>query len=173
MCDSIIELDQDFQYPYLCKAVYYLMSNDISEATELCDKAIQLMPRYGDAYALRARILFVKENKTQQDYFQILDDCNKAIKFNPFSQLAYRVRADIHLIAGKANAEEFALAIADYTRAIEINPEEISHYYNRALAKIGNGDISGAKSDLERVIILSNDEKLKNIASQKLQEIDK
>ena len=94
-------------------------------------KAIEINPRYANAYFNRGRACEAKG-----DHVCAIADFTKAIEITPLNADAYYNRG----LAHRANGE-IGYAIADYTKAIEINPRRAAAYNSRSNAFEATGDL--------------------------------
>ncbi len=115
------------------------------EAIENYDKAIELNPKYADAYNNRgnAKLHSGKNEEAIEDY-------NKAIELDPQYDTYYN-RGNAKLHSGK-NEE----AIEDYNKAIELNPKYAKAYNNRGFTKSDLGDFKEAIEDYDKAIKLNS-----------------
>jgi len=94
---------------------------DYDGAIQNHNKAIELNPRYADAYSNRGNSYYMKG-----DYDQAFVDYNKAIALNPQLAHAYLNRGDIYY-----KEKEYDQALIDYNKAIQIDPQYAAAYYKR------------------------------------------
>jgi serine/threonine protein kinase len=94
---------------------------DYDGAIQNYSKAIELNPRYAEAYSDRGNSYYMKD-----DYDQAFTDYNKAIELNPQLAHAYLNRGDIYY-----GEKEYDQALLDYNRAIQVNPQYAAAYYKR------------------------------------------
>lgn len=154
----------------------YLNKGDFDRALIEINKAIEISPRYVNAYVLRAGIYSIKNQHTK-----VIEDCTKAIEFNSNSEYAYSIRGYSYNVIG-----EFDSALKDFNRALEINPQlgvaysgrgvyysnikdyrraltdmtqgiklgsvDAQNYYNRGLVYANLGDYDNALADLSKAI---------------------
>ena len=121
-------------------------SFDTKLAIQLLTKAIELNPKYADAYGTRGiAYSFIKQ------YSKAIKDFNKAIELNPEDDGAYLNRGTTY-----ADLGQYSKAIKDYSKAIELNPEDAwAAYYNRGLAYDNLGQYSKAIKDYNKAIELT------------------
>ncbi|MDP7033590.1 MAG: tetratricopeptide repeat protein, partial [Planctomycetota bacterium] len=161
---------------FLQQGLLYLEKRMHEKAIIAYTQAIQLNPRFAQAYVNRGNVHFHKENldSALQDYsraieidpknanaFQnrsnvrmklghfnrALEDSNKAIQIDPRFVSAYLVRGAIH-----ANMGNTQKAVENFSTAIEIDPRCVNAYKNRGLLRFNKGDLRGATEDYERAI---------------------
>jgi S1-C subfamily serine protease len=149
------------------------------QAVKEFSQAIQLNPKYGIAYFMRATTY-----KLLRDYDLALQDFNQAIAADPQDADNYLVRARLkydnlfdkkgaladynqaialdpkYVLAynERGQLREFndkAGALADYSQAIALNPKYATGYSNRASVKRSMGDTKGALADYNQAIALS------------------
>jgi tetratricopeptide (TPR) repeat protein len=143
-------------------------------------QAIQLNPKYGIAYFMRATTYTLVGDYEQalQDFSQAiaidpqdpdnylvrarlrhdnlfdkkgaLADYNQAIALNPRYVLAYNERGRL-----REYLHDQPGAMADYNQAIAINPKAATAYANRANIKRSLGDKKGALADYNQALVLS------------------
>ena len=107
-----------------------LSENDLNRKIEFYSQAIELNPKFAEAYNNRGN---AKSNMKR--YEEAIEDYDKAIGFNPNFAEAYNNRGNT-----KFDMKRYEEAIEDYGKAIGLNPNYAEAYYNR-----GN-----AKSDMKR-----------------------
>ena len=100
LADSKLGVAIRFSYPL---AVWGPAVDDFS-------KAIEIAPKYSEAYSNRGKSFFAKKN-----YLKALEDYTKAIDFDPKNAGAYRNRADLYDKIG-----DKALAKTDRDKADEV-----------------------------------------------------
>jgi tetratricopeptide (TPR) repeat protein len=153
------------------------MGIDLDEAINDFTKAIQLKPKYSDAYWGRGMA-----RKMKNEYKEASDDLEKSIQLNPNNDEAYISLAEVkyHLsdygkaelyysIYLKKHPKDFDTysdrgyvrmkrlnikeAIKDYTKAIDLNPNiQYQDYLDRGKAKYIIQDYEGAKKDFSKSI---------------------
>jgi serine/threonine protein kinase len=122
--------------------------NDTQGALADYNKAIELDPKYVDAYDSRGSLKLDKLNDTQG----ALADYNKAIELNDRYTFAYYNRG--RLKVEKLNDPNGALA--DYNKAIELNPQYTDAYNGRGNLKADNlGDHPGALADYNKALTIN------------------
>ncbi len=145
--------DQYFvEYPVVCLLAHVLNSRgmarervkDLKGANEDYNKAIEINPKYANAYNNRGNI-----KSKQMIFIEAIKDYNKAIDLNSQFVEAYCNRG-----IAKENLGDNRGAIKDFDRAIEIHSEYSDAYFRRALVKQNLGNYSSAINDFDRVIKL-------------------
>jgi tetratricopeptide (TPR) repeat protein len=119
-------------------------SDNDNEAINAFSKAIDLNPKYAEAYCYRGLSYARLEN-----YDQAIKDCEKAIELNPKYAHAYFCRALNYTQFRKYNQ-----AIMDYNRAIEIDPKLALIHAGRGLAYVLIFKYDQALIDLNNAIQL-------------------
>jgi len=119
--------------------------DDKAGAASDVDKAIELDPEYGPAYANRAMDAF-----WDGDCERAIADATKAIELQPDWPTAYGARALCLADAGDLDG-----ALADATRAIELGRIDAFAYYTRGLIYAERGEDPEATTDLRKAIELA------------------
>jgi serine/threonine protein kinase/Tfp pilus assembly protein PilF len=123
----------------------YSKLNDNQGALADYNKAIELDPKYVDAYDSRGSLKLDKLNDTQG----ALADYNKAIELNDRYTYAYYNRGRLRIY----ELNDSAGALADYNKAIELNPQYTSAYGGRGALKADYlNDSSGALADYNKAL---------------------
>jgi tetratricopeptide (TPR) repeat protein len=132
-------------------AVHVNRGNDYAEkgqydqAISEYTKAIELNPRFADAYYNRGNAYHDKGL-----YDHAIRDYTRAIEIDPEHASAYFNRGNMFHDAG-----QYHIAISDYTKSIEIRPREDKTYLNRGLAFEQNGQHDMAMFDYNMAIELN------------------
>ncbi|KAJ3032763.1 cytochrome c oxidase subunit 1, partial [Rhizophlyctis rosea] len=111
------------------------------------DKALNLDPRFFDAYLTRASFFHVKGN-----YAEGVNDCNEALLLEPTSLRAHLLRG-----ACRCKLHQFTMAIADFTRAINLDKGSHHAFYNRAVTYQLMNESESAIRDYSIVLLLHDD----------------
>ena len=98
---------------------------EFMEAILNLNKAIEIDPKYSQAYFARGNIKGIFE-----DYHGAMKDYNSAIESNPKLFYGYFERGNV-----KMKLQDYFGAIADYTSAIALNENYVEAYFNRGKAK--------------------------------------
>jgi tetratricopeptide (TPR) repeat protein len=114
------------------------------EAIQNYDKAIQLLPDYGDAYNKRGTA-----KKHLKEYLSAMEDLKKAIEMQPYEPSAHKELGDISM-----ELKLYEVAIHDYNRAIELQGFYSEAYNGRGNAKFNLEKWGDALSDFEKAISL-------------------
>jgi tetratricopeptide (TPR) repeat protein len=94
------------------------------EALQAFDKAIELQPNFGKAYAGRAAVYV-----DWRQYEKALQQSEKAIQLEPKLPWAYKCRGDAYM-----GLQNYQKAIENYDQAIELYPKAEGAYCNRSYA---------------------------------------
>jgi Flp pilus assembly protein TadD len=110
---------------------------------------------------------YAEANVGQGKFNQALPDYLLVTQFDPEN-------AEIYHSRGLAYARQGHLdhAIKDYTRAIDLQPDYAQAYCDRGLAYIGKGEKDKARGDLLKVLEISADAALRQLAADRLAELD-
>lgn len=121
----------------------WYQANDLNQATVLIDQAIELRP--GDAQQLvdRAEI-----KAARGQYKDAIVDLTAAIELNPGLADAYAFRASAYRRMGQPEA-----ALADLDHALRIVPMHAESLLERGLIRQQSGDIKGARSDWNTILV--------------------
>jgi tetratricopeptide (TPR) repeat protein len=159
---------------FLKRGISFFEEKDYLRAKENFDRAIELNPKFAEAYYFRGRVQFDNE-KADADFTKAIElkpvypeayfrrglghdlnnkptaalkDYNKAIELDPNFIDAYMTRAVLYLLDRKGQ-----LAIADYTKVIQLKPDGES-YYVRGNSYLEIGQYAKAITDLTESIRL-------------------
>jgi serine/threonine protein kinase/regulator of sirC expression with transglutaminase-like and TPR domain len=125
-------------------------NRDKKGAIENFNQAIQLNPKYAQAYYERADARF-----HLADYKGSLEDATQAIQLNPNYAEAYKRRCGV-----EGNLKNYQAAIADCTQAIKINPVYGEAYVNRASTYYSMGEHQKSMEDATQAIRLNSQDTL-------------
>jgi len=120
---------------------------DHRQAIEHYTRAIELEPRFAEAYCNRAAAY-----RRIGNYDLAIHDATRAIELNPDYAEAYNNRANAY-----GMLRQYDAAIRDYTRALQIRPDLAQAYSNHGLAYAAIGDIERAMRDYDKAIELRPD----------------
>ncbi len=129
----------------LNQGIALLEGGQYDRAIAIFDEALEINPRYAEAYNFRG---VAYDEKGQYD--QAISDYTKVIELNPRLDKAYMNRGVAY-----DNKGQYDKAISDYTKAIEINPSNDIAYSNRGLLYGKKGQYDQAISDYTKVIELN------------------
>ncbi|BAY23782.1 TPR domain protein [Calothrix sp. NIES-2100] len=113
-------------------------------ALEQYNKAIELNPKYANAYVSRG---IVRDDLNDKQ--GALQDYNQAIELDPQYAIAYYNRG---IVRDDLSDEQGALK--DYNQAIELDPKYVNAYINRGIVRKNLGDKQGALQDYNQAIAL-------------------
>ncbi len=114
--------------------------NDIEDAINDLNKAIELNPNDANAHLLRG-----KAKLGLNQYKNAIDDFSKAIELRPNYGRAYSQRGLVRI-----GLKQYKNAIDDYSKAIELNPNDANAYFHRGFAKKGLKDYQGSREDFTK-----------------------
>jgi lipoprotein NlpI len=155
------------------------MSIDLDRAIADYNQAIQVDPKFVDAYYFRGVAYENKEDydrafvdfthtieldpkyasaykgrcgvyNVKPDYDRAIADCNDAIRLDPKDFWAYILRGSAY--EAKHNDD---LGIADYTHAIELDPKSVTAYEDRGVAYSAKGNYDRSIADYNQAIQLN------------------
>ena len=133
---------------YFDSGLVRLQKDDVDGAIADMSKAIELNPRYVDAFFIRSQCLLLKG-----DGERALLDQNKVIELAPNARGVERVynnRSVMRLLKGDIEG-----ALQDLQKAIELNPNYADSFSNRGMTRSLQGDQAGAASDYEKALALN------------------
>jgi tetratricopeptide (TPR) repeat protein len=129
------------------KGIFLVQDGEPRKALPHLDRAIQLNPKYAEAYAFRGR--------AWGDLRQLargLADCNTAIRLDPQLARAYSHRGEIF-----RQAKQLKQALLDYNRAVQLDPKDAQIVNERGVTRFEMQDISGALRDYNQAIRVKPD----------------
>jgi tetratricopeptide (TPR) repeat protein len=142
-CTELIRQNLRGAGAYYNRAYAYGNKGDAVRAFADLNKAIELDPKYNDAYL--ARTSYFEDKK---EYDKAIADYTKAIEIDPNKGYVYSNRGTAYL-----RKKDYDRAIADYTKAIEFNPKWADDYYDyRGIAYDAKGEHGLAISDYNKAI---------------------
>jgi tetratricopeptide (TPR) repeat protein len=118
---QITDTDKD-PWTYITEGNDFFEKKDYDSAVKIYTKAIQLDPRFADAYYARGNARYDKK-----EYDKAIEDYNKAIELDPKDVDAYNGRGSAWYYKKK-----YDKAIEDFNKAIELDPKDALAYSNRA-----------------------------------------
>jgi Tfp pilus assembly protein PilF len=122
----------------LQKGIEASNKNKIEEAIDYATKAIDLYPRYAEAFAMRALL----ERELDEHQFQV--DSQSAIEYDPNFVMGYVVLASDYTTRGL-----FDDAIRTLNRALAIQPDYWMAHYEMTRALVGKRDYPNALIHLQ------------------------
>lgn len=123
---------------YIWAARTSIYKQNYFEAVGTLSKAIELDPKSGEAYRVRAS---AKDHLN--DYLGAKDDYQQAIKIDPQDKDAYTDRATM-----ESRHKDYRAAIRDCKKAIEIDPKDAGAYSEKGFAEGNLGMKDQACRDL-------------------------
>ncbi|MBI5637985.1 MAG: tetratricopeptide repeat protein [Nitrospinae bacterium] len=121
--------------------------DNIKNAIVAYTKAIELNPKYTEAYWARAI-----DYGLLNDYQRKIEDFNKLIELEPKNPDLFVSRGTAYLVVGDNKQ-----AIRDITRGVKLNTNDWAAYYNRGIAYDRLGDYRRAIKDYSKAIVLKPD----------------
>jgi len=125
-----------------------LQKNNLDGAINDMSKAIELNPRYVEAFFVRGQCLFLKHefNRAQLDYDKVIDYAPRMRGV----ERVYNNRSMIRVFKGDTDG-----ALQDLDQAIVLNPNYAESYTNRGVLRAFRNDQTGAASDYEKALQLN------------------
>ncbi len=127
---------------HLFKGISFVDKVQHDQAVEEFTKAIEISPRFVEAYLNRG----ISYDICVQ-YDQAVKEFTKAIEICPKCAEAYNARGFTY-----RKMDQYDLAIKDYTKSIEINPTDVTTYINRGLVFDEKGRLDQALKDYIKAI---------------------
>jgi len=157
--DCHIKEEEFLEYPPLKLVANVLNSRgmalekteNLAEAKEDYEKAIEINPAYANAYNNRGNI-----KSKQGDHAGAIEDYSRAIGLNGLF-----VEAHCNRGIAKENLGDFSGALEDFDLTVELNSEYVDAYFRRGRVKEHLGDYTGALSDFDRVLEIDPESKNK------------
>jgi tetratricopeptide (TPR) repeat protein len=147
-CTEILTQDPNNSVAYFKRGKAYLDrrtdTRELPLATTDLTKAIEIDPKYADAYNQRG-IAFRRNG----DFARAISDQSKAIEIKPTFARAYNSRGFAY-----QQQKDYDRALADYNKAIELDPGYAVAYFNRAITYGQTDDTNRAIADLKQAIKL-------------------
>ena len=122
-----------------------LSENDLNRKIEFYSQAIELNPKFAEAYYNRGNAKY-----NMKRYEEAIKDYSEAIGLNPNDAEAYYNRGN-----AKYNMKRYEEAIKDYSEAIGLNPNYAEAYNNRGNAKYNMKRYEEAIEDYGKAIGLN------------------
>ena len=145
--DNAIQLDEGLALSHNSRGCAYFAEYELDNSADNLEnaisdfsKAIELIPKYAEAYNRRGGAYLSKGNSEDA-----IADLNKAIELMPKCAEAYHNRGLAYFIKG-----EFILAIRDYTEAIQLELDDAYIYYDKGVAWLHLQKWEEARVDLTR-----------------------
>lgn len=143
--DNAIQLNEGFALAYKGRGSAYFSIGELENSNDQFEnaiadfsKAIELMPKFPEAYHYRGLAYFLKGN-----FDNAIADLNEVTRLNPNCAEAYHRRGIVYLKKGN-----FDSAIVDLDKAIKMNPNDGLVYYSRGEVWLHLREWSKAKADL-------------------------
>jgi len=113
-----------------------------TEAMDAYGKAINLNPRFAEAYEARCRLRFFGGMKERNE--KLISDCTEALRYNPKLFEARMTRADVY--SGSGETEK---ALEDFSKLVEFYPDAGGARQQKAglLRQLGRYDQALAEAD--------------------------
>ncbi len=134
-------------YLALQQGNFLMILGQIDKAEEAYSHAIELKPRYADAYNNRGTSYF-----SEGEIGRAISDLDKSIELNPEFAGAYYNRGIAY-----HRKDKYDHAISDYSEAIRLKPNYAEAYNNRGNAYGDKGEHDRAISDYGKAIDLQSD----------------
>jgi tetratricopeptide (TPR) repeat protein len=115
----------------------YLGLRQYDKAIVDCTRAIELSPKYAQAWNYRGNAYF-----GLKQYDKAVADYTEALKLLPESAVIWSIRGEAF-----ARLRQWDKALTDFSKAIEINPDALHLWYCRALVRLQRDDRAGFRKD--------------------------
>lgn len=150
LIDSALAIKPQFPEAYNEKGKVYHQLERYDDAMAEFEKAIDLLPTFGEALFNIAFTSFTKDTSMVS-----ASDFSKSIDAGFNEPFAYYYRGLLELLHKDYNA-----AIADFSIAIELDPEYAKAYHDRATSKFRLDDFQGAIYDYRLAVTYAPEMKL-------------
>ncbi|MEZ8219194.1 TPR repeat-containing protein [Candidatus Fervidibacteria bacterium JGI MDM2 SSWTFF-3-K9] len=150
----------DYKY-HLNKSLSYFCFNDYKRTLIELAQAIKLEPKNNEAYIIRSIVYLQKNN-----FEQALVNANIAIKLDSKDFLAYFNQGLVY-----EEKSDFIESIFSYTKTIELQPDFDLAYFNRGMVYSKLNDKEKLKKDLQKVLEISKDVKLREVVEKALKRL--
>jgi tetratricopeptide (TPR) repeat protein len=147
---------------YFNRGLAYAGKGDFANAVTEYYKAIQLEPRYTEAYYNRGLAYLYSVNSNISD---AIDDFDRVIQLDPNYAMAYYYRGIIHVVGDNIalnyrsfityNRDHAKNAISDISKYLQFNPVDAKAYNFRGLAYFNISDLDNAIGDFDHAIQLN------------------
>ncbi len=127
------------------RAIDFYEKRDYMEAIVYLNKAIEMDPKYAQAYLVRANI-----KSEFEDFHGAMKDYNQALEYNPKMAEAYFERGN-----AKMKLQDYYGAIADFSSTITLNENHIEAYFRRGQAKQFLQAYEDAINDCSKIISIN------------------
>ncbi len=127
------------------RAIDFYERRDYMEAIVYLNKAIEIDPKYAQAYLVRGNI-----KSEFEDFHGAMKDYNHALDFNPKMADAYFERGN-----AKMKLQDYYGAIADFSSTITLNENHIEAYFRRGKAKQFLQAYEDAINDCSKIISIN------------------
>lgn len=145
--DEALNLKEDFE-TLSFKSTTLIAMNRLEEACDVLKRMAELQPQRTETHITLAHILFMTD-----EYEAMKASAVKAVECDEENPMAY-------YLLGKAEEalQHPVAAIEALTRAIEKQPDFIEALNSRASLYVQTGDSEKAKTDIEKVLMLNNED---------------
>lgn len=126
------------------RAVKKVAKNDFAGAEKLLNKALELNPKFYEAYMLKGEI---EDNASR--YNEALNNYNKALEVKPNDINALYKRGIMRI-----ELEQYGNAISDFDKVISRDPKFSQAYFHRGVAKSNQGKHQLAILDYQKMVTL-------------------
>jgi tetratricopeptide (TPR) repeat protein len=146
ICDDVIKNYSNIPLAYYNRGdEYYLKRNEPDRALLDFQKAIDIDPKYVEAYINMGLIYYFKN-----DPHKAIAYYEKAFKISDTMPETYMNRGNSYSHLGRED-----LALKDYNAAIKLRPTYVEAWYNRGNIYLKKGDFKNAISDYSHAIKLN------------------
>lgn len=146
-CERALQTDKDNARAHYLYGQAHAGNGNMVGAIAMLTKAIALNPGMGDAYLLRGRTLLAMGDTAGAG-----DDADLLLKSAPDSEDALLLKARVERAKGNADA-----AIDIYNKVVDVNPFCADAFRERGAIKYENGDMTGAKEDMQTALEIEPD----------------
>jgi tetratricopeptide (TPR) repeat protein len=133
---------------YYSRGRSYEDMGDFDRAIVDYGEAIQLNPKYAEAFNARCHVRAVVGRNLQQ----ALSDCNESLQLWPLNTITLDARGFVYLKLG-----QFYNALGDYDAVLRSAPKTARALYGRGIAKLRMGDVAAGNSDILKAKAIQGD----------------
>jgi len=151
---------------YFYRGLAYAGEGDFANAVLEYNQAVQLKPRFTEAYYYRG-VAYLYLSMDAPHISDAIDDFDRVIQLDPNYAMAYYYRGIVHVYGDNISLNSRSIityirdsaknAISDISKYLQLNPIDAKAYNFRGLAYFNIGDLDNAICDFDQAIQLNPD----------------